>query len=235
VLLGFDRVTVKSKGSDKTVHTLLDDITASFDRGGLGAVVGQSGSGKKTLLRAVAGIVECYAGRVVWKGRDLANVEDFYRNELGYVPQFSCVDELLTVRETLEDAASLRLGGSVQNRAARVNEVLKLCGLENLTRRKTGVLSGGQLRRLSLAIELIAKPTFLLCDEVTSGLDAQSKLEIWELLRSIASPERLVLMVTHGLAHVEMCDFFYAVAQGKIDFSWQSERGTLLFRREETQ
>ncbi|MGA3172469.1 MAG: ABC transporter ATP-binding protein, partial [Chthoniobacteraceae bacterium] len=161
---------------------LLRDISAHFPRGHLCAIVGPSGSGKSTLLKVIAGIIEPEEGTVLWEGRDLSAERDLEPHEIGYVPQFGISFDLLTVAESMDTALRLRVGGmDAEMRRRRALEILKDAGLGEIADRRTAVLSGGQKRRLALALEMATQPVLLLCDEVTSGLDTKSEDEIVKL------------------------------------------------------
>ncbi len=197
---------------------LLREISAHFPRGHLCAVVGPSGSGKSTLLKVIAGIREPEEGTVHWEGRDLSE-RDLEPHEIGYVPQFGISFDLLTVAESMETALRLRVGG--MNSAARKEraiEILRDAGLEEIADRRAGVLSGGQKRRLALAIEMATQPVLLLCDEVTSGLDTRSEDEIVQLLRRLANdgPGRTVISVTHSLRHMDLHDSVAVLYEGRL-------------------
>jgi len=198
---------------------LLRDISAHFPRGHLCAIVGPSGSGKSTLLKAIAGILEPEKGAIYWEGRDLAAERDLEPHEIGYVPQFGISFDLLTVAESMDTALRLRVGGlDDAMRTRRTQEILRDAGLEEIADRRTGVLSGGQKRRLALAIEMATQPVLLLCDEVTSGLDTKSEDEIVQLMRRLADdgPGRTVLSVTHSLRHLEVHDTVAVLYQGRL-------------------
>jgi ABC-type multidrug transport system ATPase subunit len=200
---------------------LLRDISAHFPRGHLCAIVGPSGSGKSTLLKVIAGIREPEEGSIHWDGRDLAAEHDLEPHEIGYVPQFGISFDLLTVAENMENALRLRVGGlNAEARRKRAGEILKDAGLEEIADRRTGVLSGGQKRRLALAIEMATQPVLLLCDEVTSGLDTKSEDEIVQLMRRLATdgPGRTVLSVTHSLRLLELHDSVLVLYEGRLLF-----------------
>ena len=178
---------------------LLSSLSAWYPASHFGAILGPSGCGKSTLLKVIAGILPHTSGSIFWQGKDLEN-EDLPAHQLGYVPQFSCTQPRLSVQENLFYGARLRQKGTRQEIEARVEQVMEETGLQDLQDRRAGVLSGGQLRRLSLAMELTTRPSLLLADEVTSGLDPKSEEEITELLSSLAREQgRLVLLVTHSL------------------------------------
>jgi ABC-type multidrug transport system ATPase subunit len=200
---------------------LLRDISAHVPRGHLCAIVGPSGSGKSTLLKVIAGIREPEEGAVHWEGRDLATERDLDPHEIGYVPQFSISFDLLTVGESMETALRLRMGGlDAEARKVWADEILRDAGLEEIAERRAGVLSGGQKRRLALAIEMATRPVLLLCDEVTSGLDTKSEDEIVQLMRRLASdgPGRTVLSVTHSLRHLDLHDSVMVLYEGRLVF-----------------
>lgn len=198
---------------------LLTGITLHLPGGHLGAIVGPSGCGKSTLLKAIAGIFPHTSGTIHWRGRDLEE-EDLDPHELGYVPQFTCAQPRLTVGENLFYAAKLRRTGSpaeIQDRVAKIEEET---GLTDLHARRAAVLSGGQLRRLGLAMELATNPGLLLVDEVTSGLDPKSEEEITTLLANLAHQgDRLVLLVTHSLRFLGHYDSVTVLTQGRLAYA----------------
>ena len=155
---------------DGVENPLLSDISACFPARHFGAILGPSGCGKSTLLKVIAGILPHTSGSIFWQGKNLED-EDLPAHQLGYVPQFSCTHPRLTVRENLIYGARLRQKGTRQPIEERVDQVSEETGLADLQDRSAGVLSGGQLHRLGLAMELTTRPSLLLADEVTSGLD----------------------------------------------------------------
>ena len=211
---------------------LLRDVSAHFPRGHLCAVVGPSGSGKSTLLKVIAGIREPEIGTVHWEGRDLSSERDLDPHEIGYVPQFGISFDLLTVAESMDTALRLRVGGmDPAERAARATEILRSAGMEAIADRRTGVLSGGQKRRMALAIEMATSPMLLLCDEVTSGLDTKSEDEIVHLLQRLAhhGSGRTVLSVTHSLRHLELHDSIAVLYEGRLVYHGAPELLTHYF------
>lgn len=206
-------------GSPLEVLRLLDDVNFEVPNGHLMAIVGPSGCGKTTLLKVIAGIVEQTSGELKWEGRDLKEEEDLHPGELGYVPQFSLAHDLLTVEECVADSMSLRtqLPGTDEFES-KLERILAITGLTDLADRRVKVLSGGQKRRLGLALELVTNPCLLLCDEVTSGLDPKSEGEITDLLRVLSreNPRRVVINVTHSLASLEAFDSVLVMYRGRL-------------------
>jgi len=209
---------------------LLSNLSAWYPASHFGAILGPSGCGKSTLLKVIAGILPHTSGSIFWQGKDLEN-EDLPAHQLGYVPQFSCTQPRLSVQENLFYGARLRQKGTRQEIEARVEQVMEETGLQDLQDRRAGVLSGGQLRRLSLAMELTTRPSLLLADEVTSGLDPKSEEEITELLSSLAREQgRLVLLVTHSLRHMESYDSITVLTDGHLAYSADPRDLTDYFR-----
>lgn len=199
---------------------LLGDISTTIPAGQFVAVVGPSGCGKSTLLKAIAGLTEISLGHVFWKGRDLETEGDLEPHEIGYVPQFSIAYELLTVDENLDATLRLRIAGlSKEKREARKREILTLVGLDAIADRQVKVLSGGQKRRLALALELATSPELLLCDEVTSGLDPKAETELVTLLKTLTQENcRTVLSVTHSLTHLDLYDSVIVLHGGHLAY-----------------
>jgi ABC-type multidrug transport system ATPase subunit len=208
-------LTIDAQGERRR---LLDEVSARFPAGHFAAVLGPSGCGKTTLLKLVCGIADGdEEGGVHWKGRDLAE-EDFAPSEIAYVPQFGVAHDQLTIRESVEFAMRLRVRER-KDMSARVDAILDEVRLGDLADRRVAVLSGGQRRRLALAMELTSRPDILLCDEVTSGLDPRSEDEIVNLLRNISRRDhRLVLSVTHSLEHLELYDSVLVLHQGVVAY-----------------
>lgn len=199
---------------------LLSQISACFPTNHFAAVIGPSGCGKSTLLKTIAGIAKGdEEGDIFWNRRSL-NEEDFEPSEIGYVPQFSIAHDELTVYESVETALRLRVGRlRASARRAMAMEFLEEVGMAEFHDRRVAVLSGGQQRRLSLAMEIASRPHVLLCDEVTSGLDPQAEDGIVKLLHNLSkSGGRLILSVTHSLEHLDLYDSVLVLAGGRLAY-----------------
>jgi len=199
---------------------LLSEVSLRFPSSHLCAVVGPSGCGKSTLLKAIAGLLEPDEGELHWRGRNLCDEEDLEPHEIGYVPQFSIAYEKLDVWESVETSIRLRTAGQSNAQIeARTQRILHEVGLDGISDRRVNVLSGGQKRRLALALEMVTSPSLLLADEVTSGLDPKSEEEIVQLLKSISThEERIVLSVTHSLRHVMDYDSILVLFEGYVAY-----------------
>ena len=206
---------------------LLNDINFCVPKGHFMAIVGPSGCGKTTLLKSIAGIMATTSGSFFWEGRDLAEEGDFKPYEIGYVPQFSIAYDELTVDESIECSARLRVHGTEDEINDLIDSVLEETGLTEIADRQVKRLSGGQKRRLALAMELVSHPRILLCDEVTSGLDPRSEQEIVELLHQLSRKEgRIVISVTHSLAQLDLYDSIMVLVKGNL--AYHGSPGTMI-------
>ncbi len=216
-------IGLEVEGGDEPLM-LLNGINFCVPRGHFMAIVGPSGCGKTTLLKAVAGIKETTEGDLFWEGRDLAEEGDFEPHEVGYVPQFSIAYDELTVDENVESAARLRVQADEDTINDIIDRVLEETGLTEIADRPVKLLSGGQKRRLALAMELVSGPRLLLCDEVTSGLDPRSEREIVELLHELSMKDgRIVISVTHSLAQMELYDSIMVLVRGNLAYHGSPE------------
>lgn len=217
-MLQADGITYEIETPDGPLK-LLDNVSFNVPRGHFMAIVGPSGCGKTTLLKAIAGMIAETDGRFFWNGHDLAE-EDFEPSEIGFVPQFSIAYDQLSVDENVESAARLRCRfDSVDDLDDSIDNALEVTGMEGIADRDVKILSGGQKRRLALAMELVSNPRLLICDEVTSGLDPRSEHDIVDLLHEISRSEgRIVISVTHSLSHLDMYDSILVMHQGCVAY-----------------
>jgi ABC-type multidrug transport system ATPase subunit len=215
--------TIRKDGVDVN---LVDHVSIKIPKGHFMAIVGPSGCGKTTLMKTIAGLNPESDGSLIWDGRNLSEDGDFSPSEIGYVPQFSIAYDPLTVDESVEAATRLRVKSrNTEELDHRIDRVLDETGLSPISDRLVKVLSGGQKRRLGLAMELVSDPKILLCDEVTSGLDPRSEREIVRLLHDLSRKDgRIVLSVTHSLAHLELYDSILVLHEGKVAFHGPPEQ-----------
>lgn len=216
-------ICLEVESGGEAIH-LLHQVNFCIPPGHFAAIVGPSGCGKTTLLKAIAGIKDTTDGSFFWCGRDLAEDGDFESGEVGYVPQFSIAYDELTVDECVENAARLRTTVTGDELDALIDGVLEETGLDEIADRPVKLLSGGQKRRLALAMELVSHPHILLCDEVTSGLDPRSEQEIVELLHRLSRREgRIVISVTHGLSQAALYDSIIVMNDGYLTYHGPAE------------
>ncbi|MGB1130465.1 MAG: ATP-binding cassette domain-containing protein [Haloferula sp.] len=226
--------TIQKEGEDVN---LIDSASIQIPRGHFTAIVGPSGCGKTTLLKTIAGLNPESDGALFWEGRNLSEEGDFEPSEIGYVPQFSIAYDPLTVDESIEAATRLRVRTrDAEDLDHRIDRVLEETGLTAIADRHVKVLSGGQKRRLGLAMELVSDPKLLLCDEVTSGLDPRSEREIVRLLHDLSRRDgRIVLSVTHSLAHLELYDSILVLHEGRVAYHGPPDLVTHYFSVQDTE
>ncbi|MEV0176075.1 FHA domain-containing protein [Streptomyces sp. NPDC050803] len=201
---------------DRGRKTLLDHVSFPVGEKCLLAVVGPSGAGKSTLLNALTGQRPADHGTVVYDGRDLYRDYAELRQRIGLVPQDDILHAQLTVRSALSYAAELRFPQDTAKaeRRARVDEVIGELGLEQRAGQPVHSLSGGQRKRVSVALELLTKPSLLFLDEPTSGLDPGMDRSVMHMLRGLADDGRTVIVVTHSVLSLDVCDRLLVLAPG---------------------
>jgi ABC-type multidrug transport system ATPase subunit len=198
---------------------LLQDISFSYPRGEFVAIIGASGCGKSTLIRTLAGLQDAQAGKVLLAGHPVQELRDHFPLAVGFLPQFGTFHPDLTVQESLMYAAALRLPKSVARdiRNNWLKHIVHLARIEDILPQPYTTLSGGQMRRVALAEQLIGDPEFLLLDELTSGLDVHSDQEIMLWLRRLAHElGKTVILVTHSTYHLDYCDRITFLDRGRL-------------------
>nr|WP_322974563.1 FHA domain-containing protein [Actinacidiphila epipremni] len=200
----------------KTTKTILKDVSFGVPEKSLIGVIGPSGSGKSTLLRALTGYRPADQGEVLYDNRNLYKQFAELRQRIGLVPQDDILHKELQVRTALRYAAKLRFPGdtATAEREARIDEVLRELKLDIHADKKVTSLSGGQRKRVSVALELLTKPSLIFLDEPTSGLDPGMDRDVMKLLRGLADDGRTVLVVTHSVAELALCDKLLVMAPG---------------------
>jgi len=195
---------------------LLKDISLTVMPREFVAIVGVSGAGKSTFLDALSGFRPATEGRILVNKSDLYANFDVYRAQLGYVPQRDIIHTGLTVYEALNYSARLRLPSdtTTAEKEKRIDEVLATLGLRDCKDRLIRKLSGGEQRRVSIGVELLAKPGLLFLDEATSGLDPGSERLMMRLLRKLAEQGHTVLLITHATKNVTECNLVIFLARG---------------------
>ena len=200
---------------------LLDDVSFPLGERCLLGVIGPSGAGKSTLLGALTGMRPATAGSVLYDGRDLyANYAEL-RHRIGLVPQENILHTQLSAHRALRYAAELRFprDTSPAERARRIDEVLGELSLTRHAETRTASLSGGQQKRVNVALELLTKPSLLFLDEPTSGLDPGLDMSVMEMMSGLARDGRTVIVVTHSVANLSVCDrLLVLVPGGKVAY-----------------
>jgi ABC transport system ATP-binding/permease protein len=195
---------------------LLKNISLSVGQNEFVALVGMSGAGKSTLMDAINGFRPATHGRVYVNGTDLYQNYAAFRDDIGNVPQKDIVHTELTAEQALDYAAQLRMppDSSAAERKHAVAETLADLGLTFRKDVLISRLSGGQLKRVSIGVELLTKPRLFFLDEPTSGLDPGTEYEMMKLLRRLADQGRTIMIITHATKNVMFCDKAIIIAKG---------------------
>jgi len=208
-------------GQGRDQKALLRQISIAVPEGSFISVIGASGCGKSTLIRALAGIQRVSAGRVLLAGHPVETLRQQLPLAVGYLPQFGAFHGDLTIAEILHFAAALRLPASVpqSTRDQWCQHVIDLARIRPFLQQKYRTLSGGQMRRIALAEELIGDPAFLFLDELTSGLDAYSEHALMAWLKELAHGlNKTVVLVTHAVSNLQLCDSLVFLHEGRLCF-----------------
>jgi len=197
-------------------RVILDHVTFPLGERCLMGVIGPSGAGKSTLLGALTGIAPANHGTVLYDNRDLYTNYAELRSRIGLVPQENILHTQLTARRALGYAAELRFprDTSRAERNHRIDEVLEELALTRHAGTKTAALSGGQQKRVNVALELLTKPSLLFLDEPTSGLDPGLDKSVMQQMSDLAHDGRTVIVVTHSVANLDLCDRLLVIVPG---------------------
>ena len=208
---------VYGKGENKVVA--LDRVSFSVEKGEFVAIVGASGSGKSTLLHLLGGVDRPTSGKVFIDGTDIYKLDDdklaiFRRRQVGLIYQFYNLIPILNVKENICLPLSL---DNCDVDESKLDDLLKLLGLENRKTHLPNELSGGQQQRTSIGRALITNPTIILADEPTGNLDSKSSDEIVALLKkSNKELKQTIIMITHNLEIAAIADRIIKIEDGKI-------------------
>ncbi len=195
---------------------LLDHISLSIPPRTFAALVGGSGAGKTMLLDALSGMRPAQQGVVLYNGNDAYRHRAAFSPLLGYVPQEDILHHDLTVERALYYTARLRLPGDSTHAQIeqRIADVLATMEITACRKMRIGTLSGGQRKRASIALELLAQPSLFFLDEPTSGLDPGLDRHIMFLLRRLADRGHTIILTTHTTYNIAICDALCFLAQG---------------------
>ena len=199
---------------------LLDDVSLTVQPNEFIGLLGPSGAGKSTLMDSLNGMRPATSGFVLVNNLDLYRHLDSLKQSIGYVPQDDIIHRELTVYRTLYYVARLRLSSDVSTKEIDqiINEVMDVTGLAERRDVPVSQLSGGQRKRVSIAVELITKPSVIFLDEPTSGLDPATEEKIMKLFRQIAESGRTVVLTTHAMENVKLFDKIVVLMRGKLVF-----------------
>lgn len=209
----------KIYGKGQTQVKALDNVSFKVDKGEFVAIVGASGSGKSTLLHLIGGVDRPTSGKVLIDGKDIYKYNDdelaiFRRRQVGLIYQFYNLIPILNVEE------NITLPLSLDNREInkqKLDELIKVLGLESRRKHLPNELSGGQQQRTSIGRAMITNPAIILADEPTGNLDSKTSDEIVALLKkSNKDYKQTIVMITHNMEIAKCADRIIKIEDGKI-------------------
>jgi ABC-2 type transport system ATP-binding protein len=203
----------KTFKAEKSVVTALHDIDFDVERGELFGLIGPDGAGKTTLFRILTTLMIADSGSASVDGFDV--VKDFkaIRKRVGYMPGKFSLYQDLTVEENLAFFATL-FNTSIDENYELVKDIY--IQIEKFKKRKAGALSGGMKQKLALSCALIHRPSVLFLDEPTTGVDAVSRKEFWELLRNLQKQNITIVVSTPYMDEASLCDRVALIQEGRI-------------------
>jgi len=191
-------------------------ISFYVEEGKLFSFLGPNGAGKSTTIDTLCTLINFNGGKITINGFDLSQKAQAIRQSIGVVFQDSVLDDLLSVRENLY----IRAGLYIQDKKAikkMVKDIADITGLSDFFNRPYGKLSGGQRRRADIASALVHKPKILFLDEPTTGLDPQTRVVIWETIKSLqAETGMTVFLTTHYMEEAAESDYIIVIDHGEI-------------------
>lgn len=214
--INIEERSVTENGKKKN---LLKNIDITIPEGHMVLILGGSGAGKTTFMNAVMGY-EPANGTILYNGKDIYKHFDSMKYEIGYVPQQDLLRLSDTVDSTLMDAARMRLPRSLSKEEYRskVEQTLRMLGLKKEQFSRVDKLSGGQRKRLSIAVEYIGNPSLFFLDEPDSGLDSGMATELMKNLRAIANQGKIVMVISHSPNRVaQLFDDVIVLAKSEKD------------------
>ena len=222
-------------GSQK--KELLHDVNLQIESNEFVAIIGGSGAGKTTLMNAISGFDRGgVTGKVYCNGLDLYENFKYMKSVIGYVPQEDIIYQNLTLRKMLEYTAKLKMPDDVSKseRDAQIDAVLDMVELKPQQNTYIRKLSGGQKKRASIAVELLADPRLFFLDEPTSGLDPGTEQNLMRTLsRMAATQKKTIIMVTHTIQNLYLCDRIILMGTGgRCCFSGNLEEARMFFDTE---
>lgn len=209
----------KKYGQGESEVIALDHVSFSVERGEFVAIIGASGSGKSTLMNMIGGIDNPTSGSVIIEGNDISHMNEdelaiFRRRNLGIIYQFYNLISTLTAEENI--ALPWKLDGRKEDKN-RLEEIIKILGLEKREKHLPGQMSGGQQQRVSIGRALINEPAFILADEPTGNLDSKTSREIIDILKLTNQKyNQTILLVTHDEKIALQADRVITIGDGKI-------------------
>jgi len=191
----------------------LRNVNFGLEKGELFGLIGPDGSGKTSLFRIIATLILPDEGQVLFNGHDVVEQYQYVRSHVGYMPGKFSLYQDLSVRENLEFFATV-MNTSIDENRYLIDDIYKQ--LEPFEKRRAGALSGGMKQKLALCCALIHKPLLLLLDEPTTGVDAVSRVEFWDMLKNLKDQGITMLVSTPYMDESRLCDRVALIQDGNI-------------------
>lgn len=217
VRLEIQNISRVVKDPKKGSKTILKNVSLNIEPSSLVAVIGGSGAGKSTFMNCINGFEPATQGKVLMNGIDLYQNYSQLKSMIGYVPQKDELHDYLNVQQTLTFTANLRLNNDISKKelANRVNNVLNIMDLSSHKNTLVKKLSGGQKKRVSIAMELVSDPDIFFLDEPTSGLDPETETALMKQLKHLStSVGKTIVVITHTLQNIHLFDKIIFLAPG---------------------
>jgi ABC-2 type transport system ATP-binding protein len=207
-------ISVKSLKKSFKTNQVLKDVSFTVRRGSIFALLGSNGAGKTTVVKILSTLSKPDGGNASICGYDVVRQADYVRECISLTGQYAAVDEVLTGKENLQLIGSLRRLSNVRK---RVDELLVAFQLEDAANRRASTYSGGMRRRLDIAMSLLGSPEVIFLDEPTTGLDPQSRIAMWNMVKGLADGGATVFLTTQYLEEAEYLAGHIAILhEGKI-------------------
>lgn len=209
---------VKEVKNKKGTKCITNNVNLSIEPGEFVAIIGGSGAGKTTLLNCLSGMTDFTSGDILINGESIRTNRQSIRSLIGYVPQNDIVYDNLTLERMLFYSAQLRMpkDTSKSEIQEKIDETLQMVELDAHRNTFISKLSGGQKKRASIAVELLASPKLFFLDEPSSGLDPGTEKNLMHMLKKLASTGKTVIMVTHTVQNINMCDRIICMGNGGL-------------------
>ena len=224
----------KKVGKGANEKTITNDVNLYIEPNKFVAIIGGSGAGKTTLLNCMSGMTGFTSGEVLINGESILTSGKTLRSLMGYVPQQDIVYDSLTLERMLWYSAKLRMppDTSADEIRRKIDETLSVVELSDHRKTLISKLSGGERKRASIAVELLASPRLFFLDEPSSGLDPGTEKHLMQMLKRLSGTGKTVIMVTHTVQNLDLCDTVICMGRGgRLCYAGPPKEALRFFRK----